>query len=174
MYICPKCGAPEGSRKFIGPFCIDCATFRIEVPDKLEVHRCKRCPKTLLRGKWVAVSDEKLSDYVISKFKGDFSSVAFDPGTGEAVFLIERDGERIEVKKLINFVILNDICPDCNRQAGGYFEAIIQLRGNEQRVTRYLHVFKERLESEGTFISKFVELKEGLDLYVGSTGRSFR
>lgn len=169
MHICPKCGAREGTKKFVGPFCIDCKYFRIEVPDRIEVGRCKRCGRIRLRGEWMPFSEKKLVDYVKSRFRGEFTGVEFFPGENRAVFTIEQDGAKVEIEKRVNLEMLTCMCPDCNRRAGGYFEAIIQLRGNPGRIGKYAEIFRERLEQAGTFVSKEVQGKDGLDLYVGST-----
>ncbi|VVB98504.1 NMD3 family protein [uncultured archaeon] len=169
MHQCPRCGAGEGTKKFVGPFCIDCYEFTIKIPDKLEMRRCKRCGSVKLRGEWTPFTMKKVTDWVKSKFKGEFTSVEFDAEENLAVFTIERDGSKVQIEKMINFEVLVDMCPECNKKSGGYFEAIVQLRGNEARIKKYARIFAERLEKEGTFISKVAELKEGLDLYVGST-----
>ena len=47
-----------------------------------------------------------------------------------------------------------------------YFEAIIQIRPYNEEVFRFL---KKRIEKrEGVFISKIIELKTGIDIYVSS------
>ncbi len=169
MHICPKCGAAEGTKKFIGPFCIDCYEFRIFVPDKLELHQCKHCGRMKMRGKWMPFSEKKVTNWVESKLKGEFTSVEFSPDWKKAVFTIDRDGSRVGIEKPLSLEFIKDMCPDCNKKSGGYFETIIQLRGNDARIAKYAKLFEEMLEREGTFISKGVELKEGLDLYAGST-----
>ena len=169
MYVCPRCGAPQGSKKFIGPFCIDCYQFRINVPSAIEVKRCKRCGRILLSGKWIPYAESKLAAWVVRKFKGEFQKAEFFPETGEAVFHIEEGGARNEIRKQINFDLHDDICPDCNKQSGGYFEAIVQLRGNAERIEKYVRIFEERLAAEDSFISKIIVGKQGPDIYVGST-----
>lgn len=171
MHVCPKCGAPEGSKKFIGPFCADCYYFKIEMPDRLEVARCKRCGRVKLHGKWVPYSEKKIKEFVVGKFIGKFGKAEFDLERGVAKFYLKKDGKdgaTNELEKRVNFGFVNDICPECNRRAGGYYEAIVQLRGNPTRVEKYLKILDSRIAHE-TFISKVVELKEGLDIYVGST-----
>ncbi len=169
MYICPKCGTQEGTKKFIGPFCIDCYYFRINVPDKVELQQCKRCLKIKFGSKWTRSSERKIKDYVKSKFKGEFTNAEFLLDKKKALFIIEKDGAKTEIEKTINFNFNLDICPECNKKAGGYFEAIIQLRGNSDRIKKYFRIFEKELDKVETFVSKVVELKEGLDIYVGNT-----
>lgn len=173
MYICPKCGAQENTKKFLGPFCIDCYIdchyFKIKIPDNIKVEQCKRCMKIKLRGKWIEFSERKIKEYVENEFKGEFTSAEFFQDEKKAIFTIEKNGAKAEITKRINFGFDPTICPECNKKAGGYFEAIIQLRGNDKRIKKYFRIFEEELEKSETFISKVVESKEGLDIYAGST-----
>ncbi|MBU0586647.1 hypothetical protein KJ780_03975 [Candidatus Micrarchaeota archaeon] len=169
MYICPRCGASEDSKKFLGPFCIDCTQFSIKIPDRIDLERCKRCGKMRIRGKWINISDAKLNEHICGKFKGEFDGVEFILDGNIAVFTVKKAGDEIKIEKKINFEINEVICPECNKQSGGYFEAIVQLRGKPERIKRYLKIFENEIEKQETFISKLVELKEGIDIYVGST-----
>ncbi len=169
MHICPKCGASEGMKKFVGPFCIDCYKFRLQIPGRIGIEQCKRCGKMKMRGEWISFSEKKISDYAKGKFRGEYTSVDFSPRERKAKFAIERDGAKIEIEKEVNFGLVSTICSSCNRRSGGYFEAIIQLRGEKRRIEKYARIFEKELEGEGTFISRIAEGKDGLDLYVGST-----
>lgn len=169
MHICPRCGAKEGSKPFVGPFCMDCCHFRLEVPEGLQVSRCKRCGRMKMRGEWVPFSERRIAEYVKGKFRGEFTSAEFFPEERKAVFTIEKDGKTITIEKRVGLEARVEMCPDCSRRAGGYFEAIIQLRGNPARIAKYARIFGERLEGKGTFVSKVLEGKDGVDLYAGST-----
>ena len=169
MYICPKCGAEEGAKKFVGPFCIDCVQFSIKVPSGLEMQKCKRCNKVLMRGKWALVTENRIEKYIEGKFRGEFDKAEFILAENRAKFQIERDGQKLEVWKDVDFKFLTSICPECNKMAGGYFEAIIQLRGKPERIVKYNKLFQKELADAGTFISKILEDKHGMDIYVGST-----
>jgi len=169
MHICPKCGAPEGSKSFIGPFCADCYTFKIRMPERLEARQCKRCKSILISGKWIKYSEKALKEWIGRRIKGEFSSMEIHLPEKEVVFQVEREGSSRELKKALDFELVNDICPECNKKAGGYFEAIIQLRGNPERTAKYMRIFDKGLAEHGSFLGKIVEDKNGLDLYAGST-----
>jgi len=75
--------------------------------------------------------------------------------------------------------IKNETCDTCSRIAGGYYAGIVQLRANhrlisEKEVDRCIeladHLLKKLMEKGDrfAFISKIEELKEGVDLYIGS------
>jgi NMD protein affecting ribosome stability and mRNA decay len=57
------------------------------------------------------------------------------------------------------------ICDDCSKASSGYYEAIIQVRG--KNVQRWAEKIMRELKSR-TFVSKYMKLDEGIDIYVGS------
>lgn len=59
------------------------------------------------------------------------------------------------------------LCVDCSRRSGGYFEAIIQLRGSAENTAKARDELVERME-RGSFVSKVEQLREGVDIYAGS------
>ncbi len=68
-------------------------------------------------------------------------------------------------------VILPQICPECSRRRGGYYEAIMQLRGSKkEQMQDYIekNIGNFAGEEENAFITKTEKLKEGTDVYVGS------
>jgi len=60
--------------------------------------------------------------------------------------------------------IIKKICIECSRSARGYYEAIIQFRGNEVQIKRAM----EFLNMNKKFISKVEEVKNGCDVYLTS------
>jgi len=168
MLICPKCGKTSKEKKFIEAFCVDCYPYNLKTPEKIEVEVCKRCRKMRLRGEWIEYSKKKLEEYIASKCRGEFSSVDYDVDRQTATFTIKKGDSEAQVEREVPFKENIVICPDCSKIAGGYFEAIIQLRGNEAKIRKYAKLLTKML-SRSTFISKVDEKKEGTDLYVGST-----
>ncbi|VVC02606.1 NMD3 family protein [Candidatus Bilamarchaeum dharawalense] len=161
--ICPKCGRTNDKIEFIEAFCIDCYPVKIEAPTKITFERCGRCERMKFRGDWIPYNERKLNEFIISKCKGDFESAEYDFVTQNAVFTIT-GGSRI--KKEILFELTKTICQQCSRISGGYYEGIIQLRGNRTKQEKYAKMLIEKLEKI-TFITKTEEKEEGLDLYVG-------
>jgi nonsense-mediated mRNA decay protein 3 len=72
------------------------------------------------------------------------------------------------IKRTIPLTILQNMCPDCNKISGDYFEAIIQLRGDPKKVEKYAIMLIDRLEKK-TFINKTEDSKNGVDIYVGNS-----
>jgi len=169
MLICPKCGKTSDKAKFIESFCVDCYPVNVRVPEKkFIIKHCKHCDKMFLRGEWLRFNPKKIEDHIASKCKGDFERAEYNLEDGIITFTIKKGDSEITVEKPyeIDFEIVT--CKICSRKSGGYFEAIVQLRGKENRVEKYRKLFEHRL-SKRTFIGKETPHKQGIDLYIGST-----
>lgn len=169
--ICPKCGARSSKKKFIDAFCEDCYEFKFKLPKPSDVRMtiCKRCDKVLFKGEWLKFNPSKVAEAIQHKCRGAFENVEYDDSKGILRFCFKLDsGERClerDFRPETNY----GLCPDCSRMSGGYFEAIVQLRGdNPPRLKQFADSLEKRLK-EKTFVSKVDEKKEGLDLYIGSS-----
>jgi nonsense-mediated mRNA decay protein 3 len=166
--ICPKCGRSEDEVKFIESFCIDDYPLNIRVPDKEELSRCKRCDRMLFRGEWMVYDEKKIEKHIIGKCRGEFATAHYDFGRQEIAFTIRREDKELKVEKLVPLLVKVTMCQQCNQISGGYYQGIVQLRGDRARVEKYSKMIIERLEKQ-TFISKTEDKDGGVDLYIGSS-----
>lgn len=170
--ICPKCGAKSSEKEFLGAFCTDCHGFNFRIPKQSEfkIVNCKRCDKVLFKGEWHRFNEHRISEAIEKKCRGEFESVEYDYGRGalKVCFRIGNKEKCLEQQFLIEKQ--NGICPDCSRMSGGYYEAIVQLRGdNMERLRQYASSMEKRLK-EKTFVSKVEEKKDGgIDMYIGNS-----
>jgi len=169
--ICPRCGANSNDIKFIESLCVNCYQINVKLPKSSEAKftKCKRCGKMLFKGEWQKFDIQKVIRNLFKKSKGEFDSVDYDLSREVLIFKKEKEG----VEKILEIPFpleMNvNICPDCSRMSGGYFEAIVQLRGdNLERLKQYGNSLSARLK-EKTFVTKVEEKKEGIDLYIGSS-----
>ncbi len=162
--ICPLCGAREGEKPFIGPVCVDCYKLKCTFPSQVYLDVCSHCGKVRLYGKWVDATDEMIEKWVLKRCKGKDKPVAYDEERSTLIFEIE--GRRIERSLKIRWN--KKVCPQCCKISGGYYEAIVQLRGSKHRVKKWLRRLLYLLRKR-TFISQVEELKEGIDIYVGES-----
>ncbi|MCX8200100.1 MAG: 60S ribosomal export protein NMD3 [Candidatus Micrarchaeota archaeon] len=158
---CPKCGVSEGEKDFIGSFCIDCylSMNMPTLPSKVTIYRCRECGSERYTS-WSVPVEEAISHELKSRSFG-VPEVWIDDAHVVVKF------EKVGMEFRIPLKVKESLCNVCAQKSAGYYEAIIQLRG------KYAHdrAFAEKLISELeriTFIPKTEELKEGLDIYVGS------
>lgn len=162
--ICPKCGISNTKKEFIGAFCVDCLPIKLQIPDELAFRICKKCSKIMLHGSWHPFREKDLTKYVLSKCKGEFSDGTFNLETGELVLDVK--GKKI-IKK-IDVNIDSNQCSQCSRISGGYYQAIIQFRGDRKKIEKIAEIMYKKLQKT-TFVSKTEEKDEGLDFYVGNS-----
>lgn len=167
-HICPKCGKKSSEADFIDAFCVDCYPANIKCPTKLRATQCRTCEKLRIGTDWVAYSPKKLSEFVIGKCRGEFTSGEYDLESGIATFTIEKQGSAAKVTRRIILVIEPTLCRNCSRVSGGYFQGIIQLRGPKNKVEKYAQMIYKKLEKK-TFFAKEEEKHGGLDIYVGNS-----
>ena len=173
--ICPRCGASSDEKKFIGLFCEDCYSERLDVgiERKISYEVCKICGKMRSGKEWVPFTPKILEKQLIHALTGTYDNVRFvipdsGEGTGQVVFLIRAGDEFVEVVKQFELVKRPTICEMDSRASGGYFEAIIQVRClDPEKTERLAKKLAQELERK-TFIAKAVASAYGIDLYVGS------
>ena len=167
--VCPRCGALSGSKKFFGDFCEDCYLdmINLEFPSRVEVPLCKMCGKVRI-SKWEELSKTALETIVKKNARGGYDSFHVSSLGGhqyEVTFLVSRGSNYFEVKKKFSLKLGKSICDECSRATSGYYEAIIQVRGKHAQ--RWAEKIMRELKNR-TFVSKYKELDEGIDIYVGS------
>lgn len=175
MKICPSCGKSE--KQFIGSFCTDCFSKQplVDVQEKnLEVVLCPRCGRVKSGSAWVQFTPGLVEELVLRKSKSRFplsAKISFTQGKRflgtNAEFYVAVDGHEVRQAKNFEIPLVKTLCLDCNRQAGGYKEAIVQIRGDEKRVERALKSIERTIEGK-TFWKTELKKTGGADLTAGS------
>ncbi|MHC1635840.1 MAG: NMD3-related protein [Candidatus Methanospirareceae archaeon] len=179
--FCPKCG--RRNDEFIQSLCKECFLEEIkllEVGD-LEITVCKRC-NNYFKGRKRTSVEKEVEDFVKKEIRRRYGydvKVRVEEeerrrGSVEVSLDIEAEieGVRIEERGKKRIILKRSVCERCNKQASGYYEAIVQIRAKdrvpteeeEEIATEIAHL----LLGEADFISKIETLREGLDLYVSS------
>jgi len=182
MKSCPQCGKGEDEcgEPFVGAFCPGCFASKnclFEVRQPLELEYCPKCGKSKFSGAWERPTKERLAQYLASKVRSAYpfkvkGCCVSSPEKNQ--FLVEAEislelpqGSTAEKKATRTVALLPTMCAGCSQRSGGYFEAIIQLRGDPAEVAKKAGLIKAMVGNE-SFVSKVEELKEGIDIYVGS------
>ncbi len=187
MKRCPVCGKPmEGSLEM----CPECYAERREVfrlDDIIELVKCPRCEFFKIRGRWKDIPFEDAlveavynSLRVIPEFEVEdvFISPLARGEVGKYVVRLEGslDGEFISVEKVVEVRVRREVCKRCSREAGGYYESIVQIRADSREISEeelevvrgiIERVLERERENQKAFISKIVERREGIDYYFG-------
>lgn len=179
--FCPNCG--RETERLVEGLCKECFYKRKKpagIPDRIDVEMCS-CGKIRYKGKWTKAGIKKI---IRDKFKGNEKEMELKKTNNhfKADIKIKNFfGENKDLQKEIYIKINKSTCNDCGRIRGGYYEAVIQLRGPKKRVdksVKYIFEKVEKSKEKRSFVSdiKKVSAKKsekkgkisGIDVYLGS------
>lgn len=190
--FCPRCG--KETEDLYNDVCRDCLVRNkkiIECPRVVHLKTCPACGFFFRKGKWTSKDDETgiVTESVKDVLKINKSlqevDVVISPGKLDTLMYIVQvearaSVEGIEIKETndVEVRIGRESCDVCNRIAGGYFEGIVQVRADnriptQEELEKCQSIAEEvsaRARNKGdrlAFISRTVELDEGVDIYVG-------
>jgi nonsense-mediated mRNA decay protein 3 len=194
--FCVECGK-EG--ELIGPLCLECHSKRhvhASLPEFVDVVFCAHCSSLQVGDEWEDIGSVK--DAIEQSL---LRAVTVPKGVSIQEFLVrlkEKDEKTFEAtadvvlashghefrRELIATArIRRGACKECSKQQGSYFEAILQVRGDDRTLNRdneeemrqqVLDKVKAlRADSREVFVSKVERVRGGLDFYF-STARSAR
>ncbi len=176
--VCPLCGR----KSEVGVFCSDCymkKNLKVEVPPTIELTRCRSCDSFLVKGKWVKGVSEKdaalravresvqsnirrLDKAGVLKVEAEKSQKGY-----EGIVTVKLAGSEKKLKTRVR--VKNVACPDCSRISGGYYEAVLQLRGDVKRETLEDIIARvEKHKDRFSFVANIKKVKGGYDIYLGS------
>jgi NMD protein affecting ribosome stability and mRNA decay len=171
LRYCPTCDRSSKDTRFVGEFCEVCVIKKLakKLPNKARVTYCKRCERLKTSLGYVDFDDKALANVItrdvcgkdctakVKSLYGDVATVSFTFHVGEDEVQIDK---KLEVEK--NHLI----CQDCYRKSSGYYEALVQIRGNSNRVESMITKIRKFVTANAAFITKIEELDGGVDLYV--------
>ncbi len=190
--FCVECGK-EG--ELVGSLCKECyARKRVHasLPDHVNVILCAHCSSTLSDDKWVDIGSvreaaEAAVKRAVELPKGirlaqlSLSLTELDERNMDAkvTLVLESEGMTFERELATTIRLKRGSCTECSKQQGNYYEAILQLRGDDRASSEEpLSAMEKRIrdrvasmrrKDRGVFISKVLKVKGGLDFYFSTT-----
>jgi len=184
--FCPKCG--KDTDELIGKLCSDCHSLT-GTPQKsllqpsVKIDLCK-CTKVRFKNRWNHYPT--LKDAIMSAIK---NSSKFPKGMQIEITLPEGrtlegkvslpmtvkliDSEGTSKESSMDAIITPMCCPVCSRKFGGYYESIIQLRGDDKDIKDILEYLEKRTgqqnrKEDSIFITKSEKKPGCIDVYMSS------
>lgn len=178
--MCPKCGALDSQKEFVGVFCVDCYSKSEKVFDNLHnptIRVCRSCNRAVIGQSWVPFDEQGLGEWIAAKLRTKLPisqievwqedakngydvhcKIEFDTGSAGAKIVRET-----------NFLLRTHVetCDDCHKRSGGYHECIVQVRGENKEKVRKVAEKIARIAAQESFVSGWEEKKEGVDIQVG-------
>ncbi len=167
---CPSCGKVEQNGEFIRNFCPDCFAQRhqlYKLPPEITAKRCAVCGKVFRFTTWQEENKQLLTEIVESKLKSLNSAkiieIKFQSSYRKNCFDVRLtieatvDGEKIKQNDKTTLCFEQTQCLICSREAGGFYDSIIQLR---PAIEKGEELNKEKLESMEKIANQLVRLIE--------------
>jgi nonsense-mediated mRNA decay protein 3 len=168
---CPTCNRSSDDTRFVGNFCELCIIAKIkkEIPESVAILHCKLCDRIKEGQTFTPIRNGSLSRAmeIEMKLKSDWRVKARerDDQKIKALFTKMYEGEKVYFEMDIPYKFRNQTCQRCDRVNGGYYEAIVQLRGNRERILNLIAKLTKYIERRGGFISKIEKVDNGMDMY---------
>jgi nonsense-mediated mRNA decay protein 3 len=185
--FCVRCGAEEREDfPIIDGLCPKCFIKErkiVDLPSKIEVTICPSCGSTLLKGKWVYISDSieetvetVINDVFIKRantYPG-FEKVSIRvkelrETTARLIITGFYKGAPVSQEVLINVLIKRRLCPRCMKIKSGHFEAELQIRTMAPLRGRWSKRFVSDVQNMKRLQESVVDVKEvknGVDVKV--------
>lgn len=167
---CPTCDRSSDKVRFIGEFCEVCTAEKLlkKTPDKAEVIHCRRCGRVRGPAGYQESSNELIETVLSKELCNSKCKVKIEKISEDSALLkitAPVGNESVTFEKGIELKMEHQICQDCYRKSSGYYEALVQLRGNKERVARMEQKLIKFITMRNGFIAKTEQVENGLDIY---------
>jgi nonsense-mediated mRNA decay protein 3 len=194
--FCVECG--KETSIFRNGVCLSCYLKNMQFskgPVILDITQCSRCSAYRYKNTWVQESfDDILRRHIKESFSinPELENVAIQTQCKEqdrvllctVVITGSLEGHQIIEQHPLTIRIKQNTCDVCSREAGGYYEAILQIRTSqrtfpktEQQTFRSFieNIVRQEQESgkRGLFITDIDQKREGLDFFLSEKGTAF-
>ncbi len=168
---CPTCGNSSDKVRFYGNFCEDCTKrkFSEDLIESAEVIRCKRCGRIKSRGVFVPPNGQNLAAAIKQVFKHkDVKLIDYSEDSALIDLSSLTDNGTVNIEHRIKLMYKKVLCDVCYKKACNYHEALMQLRGNPDKIEKIMQRLTKYYEIHDQFISKIETADGGLDVYLSS------
>jgi nonsense-mediated mRNA decay protein 3 len=176
--VCPLCGG----KSEVGLFCSECylkKNLKIELPSVIQIEKCRGCGIYNISGKQIRLDSEEkamlmagdraLKTNINRLDKAGVLKTGIEQSGGDNIFRAKVILSDREVEKTAIIRINSVSCPDCSRMAGGYYEAVLQLRGGfSKKMMEKIITEVEGHKDRYSFVSQIKKVPNGYDIYLGS------
>ncbi|MDX1534140.1 MAG: 60S ribosomal export protein NMD3 [Thermoplasmata archaeon] len=184
--FCVECGTEGPVHDGLCANCLPTKRVLVELPPVLELERCVHCDRFHLPRGWEEVGLDEAVSATVEKY----AAVARDAQDRRTLLHMDlrhpdevglRMAHRVTFPELVaeqlgegRVRLRRTTCPDCAKQHGQYYEAILQVRAQErpvgeEEVKTVRHLIEERARGDpGLFVTKEERVHGGLDVYLSS------
>ena len=173
MKHCPTCNRPSDEVRFIGEFCEVCVAEKASrgMKEFATISQCRSCGRIRTPEGYAELDKKPLGDAIKHSLKlgprYGLKVLEYDNLGAKVRFNYEvDDGERVTFERRVRFKKTHEMCTDCFRRRSGYFEAIVQLRGDKFLIGKMFERIRAYMDKHGAFVAKAEEHQFGVDVYL--------
>ncbi len=162
--FCFVCG--KDTDKLIEGYCEDCYNKKfslVSFPKDMSYIICTKCKKLKVGTGW---EDMSIEDYVkrLIKINGVLTKIVVGDGKVTVTGVLDKCKKQKEETHDVKLKKIKAICLRCSHEAGGYYEAILQIRCETSQ--KILDFIDRRINQDSYY--RVEKVRGGYDLYVGN------
>ncbi len=168
MKHCPLCDRTSDRFRFFGEICEVCAGKKLseKLASEAKVPVCRDCGRIRVAGTFVERNEASMQR-LLSGLMRQFRVKLIDVGDDRArTSVTDEKSGGLTVEHDVKLDFERTLCEDDNRRRAGYYEAVVQLRGDEGRVLHAAAALQRYVERNGGFVTKTEEKEHGVDVFV--------
>lgn len=168
---CPICNKSSAEVRFFGEFCEKCASDKLKerLPTEVVVERCRVCGKIRTKEGTRPEDKSSLLSVIQQRFiKFKVHLISFGDGKALIDVVDQRNDQPLATETEVAIKYKKMTCESDYKRIGGYYEATIQLRGEDERIERFIERLTRYFENRGEFIAKIEKVDNGVDVYVSN------
>ncbi|RLF47995.1 MAG: hypothetical protein DRN29_01055 [Thermoplasmata archaeon] len=167
--FCVECGKKG---KTYNGLCLDCYLKKkkfFAIPSEIVVTFCRNCDAYKIGSEWKrGMLWKDIEEYIKNQIKADIEYEC-RVEDNKVICYGKFEGREVVEEKEIKIKEKQKLCPQCSLKKGGYFEAVLQIRGAEkENLAEIEEIVKRRVKEKQSFISKKEKVRGGIDYYIGN------
>jgi nonsense-mediated mRNA decay protein 3 len=173
---CPTCNRSSDECRFIGDFCEYCIAARLKrkMPEMVKVYQCRFCKRMKVGNTFLGDGEDDMKALGkairVALRMGEDSKVRVNEytnwGMARCMIQMQYEGQRIDFDANMRVKMLHETCQRCYRMSAGYYQAVMQLRGNRVKMDKLVSKIEWFMKKNGGFVTKIVDEENGVDVYV--------
>ena len=164
---CPICNRSSDEARFYGEFCEFCAgkKLKAKLPTEVSVEQCRDCGRIMVLGAFMPETKGG-TELLLARAFRPYSIRLIHSSNGIARILVTdvKQGG-LSVEHNVHLKVSRILCDTDMKKRSSYYEAVVQFRGDEEKVNRAVASLERYLEKNGAFVTKTEQKEHGADVY---------
>ena len=167
MKHCPICDRTSDRFAFFGEICEVCAGKKLaeKLPNEVRVPLCRDCGRIRVAGVFVEPGEASMQRLLSGSMRR-YRVKLLDADREATRVSVTEEGTGLAIEHEVKLLFERTLCDDDSRKRAGYYEAVVQFRGDGSKVERAAAALQRYVERNGGFVTKTEQKQHGVDVYV--------